>query len=286
MSFKLSSWNIEGRLSTFALKGRGTPDHILSEIMHLNADVIVLPEASDGSNLASHIKMAITAKSYKIFTATYKDSGTRKYPAVTNPTIMLLSRLPVKNVCQTRDGDIRTLLTADITDPDTGYTYRLFCIHLDDRSEKNRLIQIKNLLKEIEKSTYPVILAGDFNSMHKRDYKARLLKGFALKNISRLIPGREVRDKLERLFEMAEGSSLDQLESKAGLRDADKRHQPTTTAKMRGQLLLPSLRLVQLDHIFVGPTVKFLDFKVSSDGGSDHRAISVIVDSNPSSIDK
>jgi endonuclease/exonuclease/phosphatase family metal-dependent hydrolase len=76
---------------------------------------------------------------------------------------------------------------------------------------------------------------------------------------------------------MATGDALFMLESESDLKDVDDRRQATTTPKMRFQEWMPSVRIVQIDHIFVTPTVTVKDFKVSRDGGSDHRAISATV---------
>jgi endonuclease/exonuclease/phosphatase family metal-dependent hydrolase len=59
--------------------------------------------------------------------------------------------------------------------------------------------------------------------------------------------------------------------------DADTKKRPTTTPKMRGLEWMPSIRMAQIDHIFVSSDAEVSNFSVAQDGGSDHRAISVDV---------
>src|SRR5690348_15590625 len=95
MSLKILSWNIEGRLSPFSISGRGTPDRIVSEIKSHDADVVILPEASEGDDIPTEITQAIARLGYAAHTAYYEDKGARKYAAEDNPTIKVLSRLPI-----------------------------------------------------------------------------------------------------------------------------------------------------------------------------------------------
>ncbi len=67
------------------------------------------------------------------------------------------------------------------------------------------------------------------------------------------------------------------LKLRTNLTDADPKKRPTTTPKMRGQEWMPSIRIAQIDHIFVSPEIEVSDFRIARDGGSDHRAISATV---------
>lgn len=278
MMWKLASWNIEGRLSPYATVGRGTPDHIAGGIQRLQADVIVLTESHDGQHVSDHVIDWLQTMGYAVHSVAYNDSGPRQYAAVSEPAMTLLSRLPLKNIFQTRYGGIRTLLRADVIEPVSGAVVRLFCIHLDDRSEANRLRQAADLIADVKNCPYPFVLAGDFNAMAAGDNRAQILRTRAAKKAIGCLRPAKLRDTLARLSEMAAGTTLALLMSRLELDEADTRRRATSTPKMRGQLILPSLRMVQLDHIFVSKGVFTKDFIVAPDGGSDHRAITVMLD--------
>lgn len=272
---KILAWNIEGRLSPFATTGRGTPEHILSEIAWHDADVAILLEASEGTNVAPEIDVALRALGYKIYTARYDDKGDRRYAAEQDPTVMLLSRFPVSGVVRPRYGDVRNGLVVDVYDPRVQVTFRVFGIHLDDRSEANRILQIRDIIKEVNESPHLVVLGGDFNAMHDEDLKARLLRLVFRPQFTRFVPSYHVVDIVNRLYEMAQGNTLAILEDKTGLGDVDQSFRATSTPKLRGQMMwLPSVRMIQIDHFYIPLTVEAHHFQIAHDGGSDHRAIS------------
>ena len=273
---KVLSWNIEGRLSSFS-EGRGSPTHILSEIERHDADVVILPEASEGDEISVDINEAITSLGYATYTAYYQDKGTRQYAAEINPTIKILSRLPVSYTSRSRYGDIRNNLIVDVVDLKTQETIRIFGIHLDDRNEKNRIMQMEDIVHEIRTSPYPVVLAGDFNAMHAEDSKAKIVRAVLRPRLTRLAPAMLMMDIVGRVYEMASGSVLAMLEDKGNVRPADLRFHATATPKLRGQTWLPSVRMIQIDHIYVSADITLNGFEVAPDGGSDHRAISAII---------
>jgi endonuclease/exonuclease/phosphatase family metal-dependent hydrolase len=276
MSLKILSWNIEGRLTSFSRRGRGTPEHILAEIKRHNADVAVLPEASDGDDVSDETIRAIELMGYEIHTVYYDDKGARFDAAEANPTLKLLSRRPVTNVRRLRYGNVRNALVVDIIDEEK-ITYRFFCIHLDDRSEANRQMQVKEIVGHITASPYPVVVMGDFNAMHASDMKARLLRSGLFRAITRTVSHPRAKDMLRRLSEMASGETLRRLEAETDVIAVDNHHRPTSTPKLRGMTWLPSVRLIQIDHIYLAPTIESKNFKIARDGGSDHRALSVII---------
>jgi endonuclease/exonuclease/phosphatase family metal-dependent hydrolase len=278
MSLKIVSWNIEGRLTRFSAHGRGTPEHIIHELRMHDADVVILPEASDGDTIDTSVHEAVKELGYEVYTALYKDKGVRHHGAEQNPTIKLLSRVPMANVTSVRYGDIRTLLYADVKDPSSGRLLRVFGIHLDDRSEEYRLAQVKDLCLEIEKSPLPVVVAGDFNAMHSSDGPAKLLRSPMVTMLTSLVPQGLLRSLLERVSEMASGTTLDYLESTSHVHDVNSRHNATSTPKLRGLSWLPSVRLIAIDHIYIDERLLPLDFHVAPDGGSDHRALSVTLE--------
>jgi hypothetical protein len=116
-------------------------------------------------------------------------------------------------------------------------------------------------------------MLGDFNAMHF-DRRSRIIQSKMIGKIVSLIPHERIRGRAKMLIEMASGHSLQSLESKTNLQDIDVLHKPTTTPKLREMEWMPSIRLAQIDHIFVSPDIQASDFRITRDGGSDHRAIS------------
>jgi endonuclease/exonuclease/phosphatase family metal-dependent hydrolase len=117
-------------------------------------------------------------------------------------------------------------------------------------------------------------MLGDFNAMH-HDRRSKFLRSGMIKNTLALIPHKKARGRAVMLIEMASGNSLKFLESKTNLQEVDSHHRSTTTPKLKEMEWMPSIRMAQIDHIFVSPQIRSANFQVAKDGGSDHRAISV-----------
>ena len=273
---KIATWNVEGRLSRFAQESmRGSPEQIIREIERLDADVLFLPEAFDKSRpVEDHILSMIDELEYAKFEASYDDIGDRQYAATINPHMMLLSRVPLQSSKIVRLGGSRNAVLAQVDEPQTGKSLRIICVHLDDRSETNRIKQVNDLVPLIKSSNVPTIVMGDFNAMHKESLSARVLRTFLVKRAVRHWPHARSKDIMHRLLEMATGDTMSRILGQTKLIDIDSKMRPTTTPKMRGQEWMPSVRMVQIDHMFVSPDVKAAHFEIGRDGGSDHRAIS------------
>jgi endonuclease/exonuclease/phosphatase family metal-dependent hydrolase len=278
MAIKVVSWNIEGRLTRFTKSGRGSPEHIIEGITQLDADVVFLAEASDGDDIEPKITDRIKALGYDIYTVSYEDGDKdRKWAAEAAPNMKLLTRLAVKEFRQIRLGDIRNALTADVVDPDTGKTLRIFGIHFDDRNEPYRMKQVEDLLVYLGEKSLPTIVTGDYNAMHAADFRASLLRSRWLRGAIRRWPHARTRDILERLSDMAIGDTLAELQKDSQFTSADPRRRATITPKSRFQEWMPSIRMVQIDHMFVSPEVVVTGFRVGRDAGSDHRSISASI---------
>ena len=276
---RISTWNIEGRLSRFSRAGqRGSPEGIIQNIQKLDSDIIFLPEAFDQKRmLEPQISQQVKGLGYKILDVGYEEKGERKFAAVIKPHMLLLSRFTIDNFQKIRLGDSRNMMVLDVQDPSSGKIVRFFCIHLDDRTERGRLGQIKTLIPYINDSKFPVIVMGDFNAMHGYSRSAIILRSKVTSTLIKAVPHLQTKDILLRLSEMGTGDTLQQIRTFANLTDADTSNSPTTTPKMRGQEYMPSIRLFQIDHIFISPEIEVIDFSVSKDGGSDHRAVSATV---------
>jgi len=276
---KITAWNTEGRLSRFTEAGeRGSPEQILRFITQLDSDIVFLSEAFDNAKqIEPAINRQLDRSGYECLSVAYSGKDNRQHQAVADPHMILLSRLEVVKYEEIRPGDIRSMIMADIVDSDTKQRVRFFCIHLDDTNEQNRLRQIDDLVPLINNSPMPIIVMGDFNAMHAVSLPAYFFRNRLTRAAVSFVPHANIRNVLQRLSEMAIGGTLQQLLKGTNLVEIDQKNRPTTTPKMRGQEWLPSIRLAQIDHIFVSPEITTSNFQIAGDGGSDHRAISAYV---------
>ncbi len=280
MAIKVVSWNIEGRLTRFAKKGRGSPEHIVETIRALDGDVVFLAEASDDDVIDSKINERLDRLGYDIHTVRYDDDSNedRKWAAEEVPNMKLLTRIPAANFRQIRLGDIRNALVVEVINPTTGQLLRIFGVHLDDKNEANRLRQVKDLVMHVKESSAPTIVMGDYNAMHATDFRAQYLRSSLIILAIKYWPHARTRDIFERLSGMAIGEALETLQNSSGLKDVDVLRRATTTPKLRFQEWMPSIRLVQIDHMFVSHGMTVTGFSVGTDGGSDHRPISATIE--------
>jgi endonuclease/exonuclease/phosphatase family metal-dependent hydrolase len=277
VTLKIVSWNIEGRLSAFSKDGRGTPTHILAGIREQSADIVLLVEAFDQAmGIAPHGTLALEALGYTSYDVPYNDAGPERInPALSRPVMRLLSRVPVEDIQHIRLGNLRNALIAKVTDLQTGQRIRLIGIHLDDRAESLRLEQLSDLIPIINNSELPTVMMGDYNAMHAEGVMAKLLRSWPIRVFARCLPTPSLRDFSKRAIGMAAGTTMSAIVSETNLHDVDRRHRPTATPKVRQHSWLPSIRMLDLDHMLVSDTILVSDFVIAKhDGGSDHRAIS------------
>lgn len=277
MAIKVASWNVEGRLHGYQKQGRGTAAHILQEIARLDADVLVLPEFYMDS-LPESVADALAKQGYTITETGYGDVGRSELERQRwgEMHIGVLSRLPVSHVEVIRPGDVRDLLVYHVADPGSGKAVRFIAAHLDDHTEASRVKQAEELVEIVNGTHMPTVLAGDFNAMW-RVGRARLLHSWLARAGTKILPNAELRSMAARVYQMASGTTLALFASHTQLRDADPHSRATATPKMRFTPYLPSIRLIQIDHMLVSPEVSVRDFTVHPDGGSDHRAISAVL---------
>lgn len=273
---KIAAWNTEDRLTARAHSNRGTPEHILEEMRKLDADILVLPEAYSKMPDAG-VDNYLQDLGYIWCDARYEERTRPGENIDTNDLhLRVLSRLPFAATEQLRWNDERNMVSVVVRDPDTKLFLRVIAVHLDDRTEKSRLAQIDEAIAYINSSDLPTVMMGDFNAMHTSTL-AKVLSSRFCRWLAKYTPSFQFRMVTTRLTEMALGNTLTRLENETSLRDIDKKHQPTATPKMHATEWMPSIRLAQIDHIFVTPNIVATSFKVSKDGGSDHRAISAYI---------
>ena len=267
---KIASWNIEGRLS-MQKQGRGSYDQILNNISRIDADIIFLPEAYTEESIDKlQCLNNIKRMGYAVYSAPYDDDLANRKDAYTKHlSMLLLSKTPLSDFKYIKLGNFRNCISAIYkNDKDN---IRIFGIHLDDRLESTRLNQITDLSSIINQSKEPTIVIGDFNAMHGDDFwPSKFLKTKFSKIISNII----LPKLYKRVIEMANGSVIKYLENNTHLTDTDIKHRPTTTPKIRNYEFLPSIKLIQIDHIFTSNNINASEYTIHKDGGSDHRAIS------------
>lgn len=273
MNIKIASWNVERKLSNINSKKRGNSNQIINMIKSINADIFFLPEAYLEKSLEPPVETVskLKALGYALYHTPYDDNlGLRQRTDSQDLSLAILSKIPIEHFKTIRLGNYRNAI--NVTIKNNSEHLNIFGIHLDDLNESTRLAQVRDLINEINTSNIPTIVLGDFNAMHGHDFwPSKLLRTKFVKLISTFI----WPDVFKRVIGMATGDTIKLLETKTNIIDVDSKHRPTTTPKLTGYEWLPSIKLIQIDHIFVSPTIKTSNFKVYADGGADHRAISV-----------
>jgi endonuclease/exonuclease/phosphatase family metal-dependent hydrolase len=275
MSLKIASWNVEGRLSVANGSPRRGTAQIIESIRALDADVLVLLEAHSEVSLDTlPAATELADMGYELRSIPYgEDFAERPDAYAPRLSLLLLSRLAIRECEAIPLGTDRTGIVATV-ECASDRVLRIIGVHLDDREEATRVAQMQDLVKAVCRSPLPTVVMGDFNAMHGDDvWPSKFLQTRVVRALAHIV----LPDVSRRAVEMARGDALHLLESATGLTDADERHQPTTTPKMRGREWMPSIRLMQIDHIFTSTQVAIEEFAVAGDGGADHRAISAYV---------
>jgi len=276
---RVAAWNVEGRLASYLNEkgGRGTPEHILRGIEALDADILVLPEAYNGSAADPSVDKRLEELNYDWFDTPYDDPNREEEIAMYGKShIRLASRLGFVSKKVMRFGGERTLLVGIVEEPESKKQLQVIATHLEDRSEAQRQRQIDDIVTYINASGTDTVLLGDLNAMWP-GIPAALIGSFATRIFVNILPPGDLKSELSRLREMATGSTMRRLCEEATLRDADPRHRATVTPKKRNLPYLPGIRLCQIDHILISRQLSATDFRVWPDGGSDHRAISAFL---------
>ena len=268
---RVASWNVEGRLSNVESPKRGKPADIINAIKSINSDILVLLEAhSENSVDELNVLKDLKTIGYHVYNVPYNDDLKVRTDAYTTQlSMLLLSKLEVTKFDIFKLGNIRNCFAAVINDK-----FRIIGVHLDDRSEENRIKQVTDLSKIVNNSDLPTAVMGDFNTMHGEDvWPSKFLRSRPIRQLSKVVlPIISIR-----AVDMARGEALKALELATNLVDIDTKHKPTVTPKSRGLEWLPSIRLMQIDHILVSKNTKANNFIIKKDNGSDHRAITATI---------
>lgn len=261
---------------------RAQPEDIVRAISFINPDIMFFPEAFS-NKLDNKVKESLDELGYILVPVPYnhKDDG-RVWGEFTNLHLLMIYKKEFK-----KDIRVNTIRLADFRNAielvDKKNNLVVYGVHLDDRLEKVRIEMAKDLKRISSKRKEDILILGDYNAMHKEDWKSKVLRNSFVRK-SFLALGRVMADKeriIARTLDMALGTALEVLTKDGGFKDIDQKMRPTTTLKMRDREFLPSFRLTQIDHIlykFNKKSIKRIDFKsykIYQDLGSDHRAISI-----------
>jgi endonuclease/exonuclease/phosphatase family metal-dependent hydrolase len=223
---RVAAWNVCG-----ALNGDERTPRAAEEIRSLDADVVVLPEAThnpsvserDGERQNNALQiLSGEGYTYSIFSCRYEDSheGRSHRPDF---TLWVLSRLAVQS--QVMRAGTRNYLSLDIAESGKD-PLRVDGVHLDDRAEANRVDAVTDLGNQDPGIDSPRVIAGDFNALDKREARARVYRSKAFKTLANLTPQERIRYAGERLHEMGQGTTME-LMREFGFTDADPEHRPT-----------------------------------------------------------
>jgi endonuclease/exonuclease/phosphatase family metal-dependent hydrolase len=278
VAIKVAAWNIEGRLTQYGPLTHGQPVDILSEIKHLNADILVLPEAylrKPDKTVDDSIKQL----KYEYRDASYGNQErdwSKEFLSVI-PSIRILSKLKILESEIICFGEIRNLITITVQDPKTKKYILIIATHLDDRSETSRLRQSKDISEYIKTKNMPTIMLGDFNAMWIHDIKGRILNLSLIRFVAYHFPIKIIKDFLVRVCEMSKGDTLNFLEKNASLKATTLRHTPTVSPRNRTFPWMPYISIFQIDHILITNQLASTNMIIINNKNSDHSIVSATI---------
>jgi endonuclease/exonuclease/phosphatase family metal-dependent hydrolase len=264
---RVVTWNAEGMFGEGTKTKRASPVDALSVLKNLNADIVVIPEFGNSTAILPETINAIESLSYECVVIDYNDE---RAPGL---QFVVLSKLPIiRHQTFELEGTTRQALSMACRLPD-GQILNIFGIHLDDRNEQIRMLQIKSVVQQVSNMTAPIIVAGDFNAMSEHSLFARLVRSTGARRGKNVIPHKQLQSVIERVSEMAIGTTIEYLLDNTTLVDLDPSSQPTISAKQTDLEWMPSWRLGKIDWMFGDSSIIVHSYKISKDVGSDHRAV-------------
>jgi endonuclease/exonuclease/phosphatase family metal-dependent hydrolase len=264
----VATWNAEGMFVEGTKTRRATPHGALDVLRTLDADIVVIPEFGRLTQLKSEVAVTIRSLGYQVTTLAYDE------PRSPGLGFAILSRFEVERTSvHTLGTSKRQLLMVQCHD-ERGTKFVVMGVHLDDRSERGRLEEIAAISDIVgQYASVPVLLAGDFNAMHKDAWFARIARSQAIRVLSRRVRHALLRSMSERVQEMALGTTIAYLSKHTTLRDLDIHRKRTISAKQAGLEWIPAWRLAKIDWIFGSHHFKVHAYRVLPDVGSDHRPV-------------
>lgn len=262
---RVATWNAEGMFSEGHGTIRANAADAIRTLRALDASVVVIPEFAIQSRLLPETKKAIRNMGYTLSLAEYIDER------ATGLLFAVLTKTAPSAVKLNRFKDSERFALS-VTVEHNNKMYNIIGVHLDDRSEDRRIIEVDSLNKMIVASEHPIVLMGDFNAMDGDSIRARLLRSWIAGLAARFTPSRDGLSIGQRLVGMADGRTIRSILHTKEVRNVSG-SSSTISAKQRGLELLPATPLVKIDWIFASSDISAQDVKVWSDVGSDHRPI-------------
>jgi len=273
---------MEQRPSSPESQGRSSWHMLVSSLYGIGANVVVIPEAAKGDPERAAKTIERLAEQTNYPHHVIAEYGDQSMGEATNVYIAVLSRIAITSSQIVQLGNQRTARNAlllDLQSAEFG-NIRLLGLHLSDGIEEARIDQATSVREHIERARQDhreLIVAGDFNAMHRGDLRAHILRSSPVRWTAHHMPSQKLQSITSRLSGMAEGIALDMI-LRASVIDADPHHRSTTTPKMRDLPdWIPSVRLAQIDHILHTDGLTPSEYRIHPDGGSDHRPVSVSV---------
>jgi hypothetical protein len=255
-------------------------DQVLSELEADKADLVVLPEALPDSRKVDNHTDTINGLYERFERAGYDFSSVNNFDAdrrgdARQTGIALRRGAGINGTPEPIRLATRNAWYLPHVMPGTARQIEFFGVHLNDRGNDERKVQIDALASRLNPEAEQIVI-GDINA----DYKTTAFRGFCRvlglatsfipesqpKKLTNNLPtpGR-IRSIARRLDEATDGTTMREL-LELGLHDADELHQPTST---RMKFLLLSL-----DRGLVSEGVVTSDFKVAPQTVSDHSFVS------------
>lgn len=271
----LTTWNAEGMFVKGALNRRALPHDALVALKQLNSDIVVIPEFGVHGSLRGEIRTTIQSLGYQIVEVPYEDATMPEH-IPEHYEMAVLSRLPIVSMSTHRLGGTRN--SVEIRVLVDKKQVRILGVHLDDKSEQQRLVQAKDLVDTVREDVrIPTIVMGDFNAMHVSSNFAKLTRSKAAKLFTNTIQHEQIKSMAGRVHEMAAGTTIDYIEKHTKLQNLDPSNRHTVSGKQAGLEWMPAIRLAKLDWIFASRQFSVVSYRVARDVGSDHRPVVAIV---------
>ncbi|MBC7764717.1 endonuclease/exonuclease/phosphatase family protein [Microbacteriaceae bacterium] len=265
---RVVSWNAEGMFVEGTKTRRAKPTDAISVLKQLNADIVVIPEFGRKDGIAPQTIEAIAGLSYEYAISDYNDE---RMPAL---SFAILSKLPI--VSQHTfglAGSARQALQVECRLSD-GQLISVIGVHLDDRSESMRKQQITSVVEAVRRvKGQPILVMGDFNAMSVDSRFAQFARSLPVRMLTKLILHKQLHSVVERVSEMALGTTINHLLHQTALQNLDPKLQRTISAKQAGMEWMPSWRIGKIDWIFGTVPIKVRSYAVMRDVGSDHRPV-------------
>ena len=257
-----------------AMTRRAVPRDGVAVLKKLDADIVVIPEFGVHEKLEEVTKVAIQSLGYQIIEAPYED-WTLASHVPKRYEMALLTRLSLRShTLHHFTNSNRAFIEAIIELPGGKDMLRVFGVHLDDKTEESRLVQIAELGDLLNKPHVgEVLVMGDFNAMTAESLTSKILRTKYAGAMGKRFITEQLRSMSERVNQMAIGSTIATLLEISSLHDLDGRHRFTISGKQRGMEWFPAIRLAKIDWIFGSKNVHTIHYKVLPDSGSDHRPV-------------